>query len=126
MPNLPKSERLTSKRLFSEIFKNGESIANFPLRVVWKEIHEPDLPPVQMAVSVPKKKIKLAVQRNEVKRKIKEAYRHSKKLLTETCTEQNLQISLVIIYLDTKPVAYEHLKEKTNTIIEQMVRVLSL
>lgn len=74
-----KEERLCSKKLLSELFNNGSSFLLYPFRVSW--IFSTDhlqKYPVQVVIAVPKKRFKLSVDRNLIKRKIREAYRLNK------------------------------------------------
>lgn len=74
--SLPKSERLSSETAIKELFANGCSVFNYPLRVIFNPRPDGDVSRI-MAV-VPKKRFKSAVDRNHIKRKIKEAYRLNK------------------------------------------------
>ena len=83
---LSKRERVCSMRLTDRLFggAGSQSMAAFPIRVVWIEQergeHEP---PVQILVSVSKRHFKRAVKRNRVKRQLREAYRLAKQPLCE-------------------------------------------
>jgi len=80
-----KRERLVSRKLTEQLFSKGSSHSTtaFPLRAVFlKRERESDGVPVQVLVSVSKRHFKHAVDRNRVKRQIREAYRHGKQLLT--------------------------------------------
>lgn len=81
-----KRERLVSQRLIDMLFGQSasRSLAAFPLRIVYllRERQSGD-EPVQMLVSVPKKRFHHAVDRNRVKRQVREAYRLNKHQLYE-------------------------------------------
>ena len=97
--SFPKSERIVSQKLIDELFsKSGShSLVAFPVRAVFKEMETSTLSPSetaektlishlssltsQLLLSVPKKRFKHAVDRNRVKRQLREAYRHHKHLL---------------------------------------------
>jgi ribonuclease P protein component len=95
----PKCERMVSRLLVERLFGGGNSrsMVLFPLRVVYaKRVMEAGASPVQLLISVPKKHFKHAVDRNRVKRQIREAYRHHKHLLLEAIPEgQQLLIACV-------------------------------
>ncbi len=88
--SLSKRERLCSLKLIDRLFNGAgsQSMAAFPLRVVWmeKERGEQEIP-VQLLVSVSKRHFKRAVKRNRVKRQLREAYRLAKQPLSEKLEE---------------------------------------
>ena len=74
-------------------------MAAFPLRAVYiKKERAQGEAPVQMLVSVPKKRFKYAVDRNRVNRQVREAFRQHKELLYEALTEHE-QLLLAFIWL---------------------------
>lgn len=93
-----KSERLCSRRLIAGLIREGCTIYTAAFKVVWSECSLDSVYPVQVAFSVSKKSFRLAVQRNLIKRRIREAYRKNKKVLYEFLEEKNIQIALLIIY----------------------------
>ncbi|HET8829276.1 MAG TPA: ribonuclease P protein component [Pelobium sp.] len=99
--NFQKEERLCSKKLLDELFKNGSSFLLYPFRVTWQL--SPDnaqLFPAQIVVSVPKKRFKHSVSRNLIKRRIKEAYRLNKQsLFYNDLNRHNIKLSLAINYV---------------------------
>ena len=75
----------------------------FPLRVVymWLDASEGEVP-VSILISVPKKRFKRAVKRNLVKRRVREAYRKNKQLLTDALVAKNKRLVLAFIWLDNE------------------------
>lgn len=100
--SLKKKERIVSQKLIDELFssRQGHSLTAFPLRAIYinKVREKTDAPAVQMLVSVPKRRFKHAVDRNRVKRQVREAYRHQKAFLSEDI-DQNRQIAVAFIWL---------------------------
>ena len=89
-PTFRKRERMTSNLLMEALFENGssQSVSAFPLRAVYQTIERhSDHGPAQILISVPKKRFKHAVDRNRVKRQIREAYRQHKQLLWESMAD---------------------------------------
>ena len=72
-----KHERLNQKKLIALLFQKGKSFFSHPLATKYLP-QENDLGYHQILISVPKKKIKKACQRNLIKRRIREAYRQNK------------------------------------------------
>jgi len=104
----PKKERLHSKKLIQELFDKGSYFYLYPFKVLYLPVTEGG--PIQVLFSVSKRKFKRAVDRNLIKRKIKEAYRLNKHLLNSTPEEQP---SLLIAYIYTgKEIPDYHFLEK--------------
>ena len=79
---LTKSERLNSQLVIDKLFAGGNaSMAAFPLRIVYMQMEKDEHPPVSILVSVPKKRFRQAVDRNRMKRLVREAYRLNKHIL---------------------------------------------
>lgn len=95
-----KNERITSKLLLDQLFssKEARAITSFPLRVVFLEVdrHESDAK-VQVLFSVSKRHFKHAVDRNRVKRQLREAYRMNKSLLPEIAEGRQLLVAFIWI-----------------------------
>ena len=74
-----KKERLKSRKAIEQLFKARQSFHVFPLRLIWYKMGVPlSQSPAQFAVSVPKRAFPKAVQRNRIKRVIREVYRLNK------------------------------------------------
>ena len=73
-----KQEKLKSKKLIEKLFTEGNSVKRFPIRLVYLQTEHTTSFPVQAGFSVPKRNFKKAVNRNRIKRLLREAYRHEK------------------------------------------------
>lgn len=99
---LRKKERLCSKKQIGELFEDSNSFFVYPFRVIWRMTDEQRDFPVQFAISVGKRRIKRAVKRNYLKRRIKEAYRLNKHIITDDLTGKSLDVMLVYMTSDMK------------------------
>jgi len=115
-----KTERLTNKKLFESIFESGQSISAFPFKFIWIETNSTSLFPVQLGISVPKKSFAKAVDRNTIKRRIRESYRKNKHSLYEILKNKNLSIALMIIYIAKEELPYQEIEKKMVVSLQKM------
>ncbi|MEL7221962.1 MAG: ribonuclease P protein component [Bacteroidota bacterium] len=94
-------ERLKSRKEIEYLFSRGShSIGQYPLRLVWRPAMERRSEfPIQVATTVSKRNFKRAVDRNRIKRVMREAYRLNKTELYDTLPEQEQQLAWMIIYI---------------------------
>jgi ribonuclease P protein component len=79
--SFPKSQKLASKKLIEQLFKQGKSSSNGPLRVITLQNPIQENTQHLALFSVPVRNFKRAVDRNLLKRRMREAYRLNKSLL---------------------------------------------
>ena len=75
---LSKKDILRKKKTIDLLFSEGASISSFPLRFVYMKGDEKEVSSLEVGFSVPKRNIKLATERNRLKRKLREVYRLEK------------------------------------------------
>lgn len=117
---LSKEERICSKKLINELFTgNGRSMTAFPLRVVFmKRTIVDDQPRAAMLVSVPKRYFKHAVDRNRVKRQMREAFRHNKSIIIQNLTDDHEAVAMAFVWLTNE-------KFPSSEVENRMVRLLT-
>lgn len=117
---LSKEERICSKKLINELFTgNGRSMTAFPLRVVFmKRTIVDDQPRAAMLVSVPKRYFKHAVDRNRVKRQVREAFRRNKSIITQNLTDDHDAVAMAFVWLTNE-------KNPSSEVENRMVRLLT-
>ncbi|MDE7420007.1 MAG: ribonuclease P protein component [Muribaculaceae bacterium] len=113
---LRKSAKLRHRTLVQDLFKKGKSVYSGPLRVTFRALSQdelegsfrvcvPDLMgPVQMMITVPKKKRRHAVDRVLMRRRIREAFRLQWQPLRKMIQEDPdiRTLSLGIVYMHTE------------------------
>ncbi len=118
---LRKEERICSRLQIEELFSSGRSfsLTTFPLRIVYLEGERKDGDPaLQMLVSVPKRHLKRAVDRNRVKRQVREAYRKNKRQLAVLMeSREGKKMSVAFLWLDGKL----HPSDEIDGKVEQML-----
>jgi ribonuclease P protein component len=98
MQSFGKSERLSGQKLIDTLFSDGKSYVVPPFRIVWFKYEITGVFPVRLLISVSKKKIKKAVDRNLIKRRIREAYRKNKSELYNFLNRKNSQCAMAVLY----------------------------
>ena len=105
------------------MFKKGKSFGQYPLRLIWVEQTEKTSEfPIQFAVSVPKKKFPKAVQRNHLKRKIREAYRLNKPRLFKKLEEHDKQYAWMVLYVGKEKLPYTEIEKSMQRMIGRFVK----
>lgn len=117
-----KSERLCSRKSIGRLFESGNTIVHYPFRFLWLESDTGSPYPVRMAVSVPARKIKKAVNRNRIKRLIRESYRMSKGILYENLEMQNRKADMMLIYISGSLHDFEFIDQKIRQLIQKFVK----
>jgi ribonuclease P protein component len=79
-----KEERLHKEKLIKELFEKGSSFYLYPFKVLSQRNPEGSFPVHQVMISVSRKNFKRAVDRNLIKRRIRESFRLNKNLLPAT------------------------------------------
>jgi ribonuclease P protein component len=116
-----KSERLCSTKIISGLFENGNIFHTSLFKVVWCKSPVVLPYPAQIALSVSKRGFRLAVTRNLVKRRMREAYRKNKYLLYEFLSAENKQIVLIVIIRGNKVPDFMTIEK---SIIEMLNRLI--
>lgn len=117
---LGREERLKSRKKISALFAAGKVIPLPPFRLLY-QIH-PELPALQMGVAVSTRNFKKAVDRNRIKRLIREAYRLQKNELKNSLEQQQRGLSLFIIYTGKALPDYALVFEKTGKLLDALMK----
>tara|TARA_Y100000034_G_scaffold120393_1_gene163247 strand:- start:1293 stop:1700 length:408 start_codon:yes stop_codon:yes gene_type:complete len=119
-----KHEKLKSKILIDKLFAEGISIKNYPLRLVYIPITSQDSVTVsaknryfKTGFSVPKKFIKTAVQRNRIKRLMRESFRKNKYIVM---TGAHQQYALMFIYLSREDISQIKMEQLMLNLLERL------
>ena len=111
-----KKDKLKSKKLIEQLFDSGQSVSNYPLKLIYLGTNFSDDVRFKTAVSVSKRNFKLAVTRNRIKRLLRESYRLNKGLLFNNMTTQ---YALMILYIGKKEPSFSELNVAMMTILKQ-------
>lgn len=121
---LGKDERLKSRKIIEQLFKEGKSFSIFPFRVVWKYELQTEKSLLQAGFTASSRNFKKAVDRNRIKRLMKEGYRLQKNTLQEIVATQNKQFAVFFIYVGKEIPAHLLVVEKMNIILKRLQKIV--
>ena len=110
-----KSERLSLKNDIDTLFNNGQSFISYPLRIVYlSDIGDTSSKSgISVLVSVPKRRIKHAVNRNRIKRLIRESFRLNKNTLTDTQQLNGKRLHIAFMYICDDVLSFTDIEKAT-------------
>lgn len=115
----PKAERLSSRIVIERLFSGGgRSLPIFPLRIVYMPLEEEGFPAASVLVIVPKRRFKKAVDRNRVKRQIREAYRKNKEILLESLNASGRKMAVALIWIDNRQRESAEVEAKVKRLLQ--------
>ena len=115
-------EKLKGKKLIEQLFEEGRSVSAFPLRLVYMTTPFKDGAKVKTGVSVSKKSFKRAVDRNRIKRLMREAYRLNK---TEYLNNISEPYAFMILYNGKEIPAYSEVEAKMAQLFRAFSKKIS-
>ena len=114
-----KQDRLCNFSKIENLFIEGKKLYEFPFKAIWQK--DDNLQPtVKVVISVPKKRLSKASQRNHIKRLVKEAYRKQKSLLTEKLSQKNKSINLMLVYNLPSILSYTEIEDKISVTLQRL------
>lgn len=121
---LKKAERLSSKKLIDKLFAEGDSILQYPLKMVYLKTTLHVNCPAQTAFTVSKKAFKHAVKRNRIKRILREAYRVNKHIIYDEFKDE--QLAVFIIFIGKELPEYRATETATRKGLKKILKKLSV
>jgi len=118
-----KAERLHSRKLIERLFKEGDFFFKYPFKVFYFETEKEKIAPVGILISVSKKNFKKAVDRNKIKRLIRESYRKNKSILYESDhLKKDKSLLIGLIYTAKTILPFKVLEKKIILILRQFFK----
>jgi ribonuclease P protein component len=114
-----KEEKLKSRKLIEQLFAEGKHLNVFPLQMVYIPIEHTSNNIFQAGFSVSKRRFKLAVDRNRVKRLMRETYRLNKNIFTENHTKKHI---FMFIYTTDKILSYQEINEAMTKLLIRFIQ----
>lgn len=121
-----KAERLNSKKIIDQLFKKGsektDSVFLYPFRVVCRFQSEQEKKLTSIIISVSKRSFKKAVDRNLIKRRIKEAYRLNKNLIYNH-ESIIFPVNIAFIYVGKEILPFEQIENKMKVLLMKIIEL---
>ena len=111
----PKSEKLKSAKTIERLFEEGRAITEFPVKLIY--IEQKTGQNTQAAFAVSKRNFKSAVDRNRIKRQLREAYRLHKQLLSAN-TGKNF--AFLLLYISKDKPQYANLEKPMRVLLKKL------
>lgn len=119
-----KDERLKSRKSIEQLFKEGKKIILSPYRVLYT-INSSDEPSLLFGTGVSAKNFKKAVDRNRIKRLIREAYRLQKNPLQEKIESKNIQLNVFFLYTAKELPEYDKVHKQIGILLNKLDKLTS-
>ncbi len=118
-------ERLQLRKQIETLFQTGEAFSVFPLRVVYLQgkRSETEPSPVRMGFSIPKKRVKKAVDRNRLRRLLKEAWRLQKHALYQKI-DPEAQLHCFFIFTGNDKLTFPEAEKTVKKAIGKLCQVI--
>jgi ribonuclease P protein component len=120
--SLGKTERLKSRKGINSLFESGKKITLFPFRMLYQV--ETGMGAIRAGFTVSSKNFPLAVDRNRIKRLIREAYRLQNKDLKKAVPANHKSLQLFFIYTGREVLSYEEISTHIKKMLDKLVRII--
>lgn len=121
MQTLTKAERLRSRKTISLLFEKGKAINLHPIKMVWMQTANKENSILQFGVVVPKKNFKRAVDRNRLKRQMREAMRKNKLQVKDFLVEKDKPCAMLLVFTGKEAVPYKEIEDKIIVILQRFI-----
>ena len=112
-----KKERLHHQKIIEELFKDGSSTFLYPFLLKYLPLQETEQERFhQLLISVPKKHIRRAPDRNLVKRRIREIYRTNKRLVYPS----SVKYYLAVVYVGKEVAKFDFMRNKLIKVLKRL------
>jgi len=125
MQTLTKAERLRSRKTISLLFEKGKVISIHPIKMLWMQTANKEGAILQFGVAVPKKNFRKAVDRNRLKRQMREAVRKNKLQVKKFLEEKNKPCALLLVFTGKEVAPYKEMEDKIILILQRLISGLN-
>jgi ribonuclease P protein component len=119
-----KSERLCSRKILETLITKGRNIHATPFRLTWLVTPLTKEVPAQIAFAVPKRNLKNAVDRNRMKRLMRESFRKNKSGIYAFISDRGISVAMLLVFTGKETIGYPDTETKTKIIFTQLAQEL--
>jgi ribonuclease P protein component len=120
---LPASERISGKKDIENLFAKGKSFMVFPLRTVYVlTVCEPADEGVSLFVGVSKRYFKRAVDRNRLKRLMRESYRLNKSIFATAAELKGCSLKIAFLYVHQEKSTYAKVEKSMKKAFDAILK----
>ena len=115
---LGKDEKLKGRKLIELLFSEGKRVKSFPIQLIYFKNNRETEVAIKAGFSVPKRNIKLAVNRNRIKRMLREVYRLNKFKFLDNLKDPYV---FMFIYMAKEEINYADLEQALHKLHEKFL-----
>ncbi|TPN87829.1 ribonuclease P protein component [Aquimarina algicola] len=112
-----KKEKLKSRKEIGNLFSEGKAVSKYPIKLIYKKTTFEENVTIKAGVSVSKRNFKKAVDRNHIKRLMRESYRKNKYIVINTTH----QYTFMFLYLGKEIPEYTFMEHKFKALLQKFV-----
>lgn len=120
-----KKEKLKSRKLLDQLFTKGKSVSAFPLKVFYGVLTDENAETVQAGVGVSARNFSKAVDRNRIKRLLREAYRLNKSVLHDALNAEQKKAAVFFLYVGKEKPEFAALNEAMPLLLQKLITAIA-
>jgi ribonuclease P protein component len=117
-----KEERLHEKKIIERLFEKGLNFYVNPFKVIFDNADFEGNYPAKAMITLSSRNFKRSVDRNRIKRLMREAYRMNKQILYDSLDKSSKKIAVIIIYTGKIMISYSEAESKIILILQRLVK----
>ena len=122
MQTFKKEERLSEKKIIEKLFERGCDFYVSPFKVLWVHADFESKYPAKVMMAVSDRNFRKAVDRNRIKRLMREAYRKNKHILYEALQNSSEKYAFMLLYTGKIIIPFRNMESKIILILQRLVR----
>lgn len=120
-----KREKLKNRKLLDQLFTKGRSVSAFPLKVFYSVLPAETEETVRAGVGVSARNFSKAVDRNRIKRLMREAYRLNKSILHDALNADQKKAAVFLLYIGKEKPDFAALNETMRLVLNKLIAALA-